>query len=136
MDPEDWEVQGKYKWHIMKCGRTQYAKRNERGVPAAQRKSILLHREIMNPPEGIIVDHINGDGLDNRRANLRLATRSLNSLNTPHTKGVFWNKQRNKWHARIQLDGKVRHIGLFNSWSKARMAYETRKKLEITRRPV
>src|SRR5262245_54770890 len=67
--------------------------RNEDG----SRMSIGMHREIMNAPDHLEVDHINGDGLDNRKANLRLATRAQNLRNTHRPKGkagyrgIYWH---------------------------------------------
>jgi hypothetical protein len=80
-----------------------------------------LHRAIMSAPPGTIVDHINGDRLDNRRSNLRIATASQNSRNMPATQsnsptnlsGVIWNAQRHKWQASIRVNGKLHHLGLF-----------------------
>ncbi len=77
----------------------------------------------MNPPKGMVVDHINCDGLDNRRANLRLATRQQNKCNTRPSstgatskyKGVFWGKDRKKWRSRVTFKGKMVDLGSFDS---------------------
>jgi len=91
----------------------------------------LMHREIMNPPSGIEVDHINGDHLDNRRMNLRLCSRSENGKNrkkcatktTSVYKGVSWNKSRMKWYSHIKHNGKSIHLGSFREEIDAAMAY-------------
>jgi hypothetical protein len=79
---------------------------------------------------GIEIDHINGNGLDNRRANLRLCTRAENSWNrglqsnnSSGYKGVCWNKRRKKWMAGIKVDGKSKHLGLFLKAEDAARAY-------------
>jgi hypothetical protein len=77
------------------------------------------------------IDHINGDGLDNRICNLREATGSQNVCNqkisvrnTSGVKGVSWNKQRGMWKASLSLLGKEHHVGYFNSLSHAATAIE------------
>jgi len=84
----------------------------------AHRLIWLMHHGFM--PE--FLDHINGVRNDNRLVNLRVATRTQNQMNlkkridnSSGCSGVFWNKQRNKWAARIQIDKKIKHIGLFLS---------------------
>jgi hypothetical protein len=76
------------------------------------------------------IDHINGDPGDNRIANLRPATRSQNLANskrrknnTSGYKGVSWNKQARKWHARIGVDGQYKHLGLFTDPAEAHEAW-------------
>ena len=82
----------------------------------------------MSAPLGMQVDHISGDTLDNTRSNLRVVTPRENNQNTHVRKGsmfpgVCWNSSRNKWQARIEIEGKGRHIGLFESELEAFMAY-------------
>jgi hypothetical protein len=76
------------------------------------------------------IDHINGIKTDNRLQNLRLATKSQNALNskrhkdnTSGYKGVSWNKRLAKWGARITINGKYKHIGLFKNVEDAASAY-------------
>ena len=86
-------------------------------------KLVMMHRHIMQPPDGLFVDHISGDKLDNRRSNLRLCTKSQNGMNQagPHKGsgsrflGVHWHKATQKWAAAVRLDGTVHHIGVFES---------------------
>jgi hypothetical protein len=93
---------------------------------------IPLHRAIINAPKGLYVDHINGDTLDNRRANLRIATNSQNQANRIRLKsgtssryrGVTWNKASQKWQAGIKCNLKSTHLGLFESEEEAARAYD------------
>ena len=95
-------------------------------------KVILMHREIMNPPAHLLVDHRNNDGLDNRRANLRLATHSENSYNRPKTKakttsqyiGIYLEKRTGRWTVKIRANGKRLWLGRFESEIEAAKAYD------------
>ena len=86
VDAEDYKALSRHKWSVQpsRTGATCYAKRTCRG------RLVLMHREIMKAPKGMFVDHINGNGLDNRRCNLRLCTPRQNACNK--------NKQRNARH--------------------------------------
>ena len=103
-----------------------YAGRYEKG------KCILMHRQIMNPPEGMVVDHLSGNRMDNTRSNLHVCTPAENCRNRPKRRGsssnyfgVYWVKQRNKWMAVICLGGKHnRTIGYFDDETDAARAYD------------
>lgn len=91
-----------------------------------------MHREILGEQcAGFEVDHINGNRLNNRRENLRIATRSQNASNRPKYyssglskyKGVRKVKGRSKWSARIFVDGKEIHLGQYETEEEAAMAY-------------
>lgn len=80
------------------------------------------------PPD--FLDHINGDRLDNRICNLRLATWSENAMNAPKRrnntsgyKGVFWDAKREKWMALIGIDGRYRNLGRYDTKEEAFAAY-------------
>lgn len=95
-----------------------------------KQKMILLHRYLLNAPNGVHVDHIDGDGLNCRRLNMRLCTQSENNLNTPMRsdnksgfKGVSWEAKAKKWRAEIGRAGKVRTLGRFATASEAHAAY-------------
>lgn len=98
----------------------------------------LLHRVIMNAPKGVTVDHINGNTLDNRKCNLRLASYSQNcanrriqSNNTSGYRGVYYDsstRSKNKWKAQISFEGKNMHIGRFYTKEQAFDAYDKKKK--------
>jgi hypothetical protein len=92
--------------------------------------TLSLHRELMQPPEGFFVDHIDGNPLNNRRSNLRLATPSENQwnqkrscANTSGFKGVGWHERDRRWQARIRKEGKLYHLGNFKSPEEAHEAY-------------
>lgn len=123
------------KWYITRGPRTAYAQRTD--YTNGKRRGVLLHREVMaeilgRPLEpGEEVDHINGNGLDNRRSNLRLATRSENgrnsrtrSDNTSGFKGVFWDKAAQKWRARIVVDGRRLYLGYYTDLVAAARMYD------------
>ncbi|MGA2679683.1 MAG: AP2 domain-containing protein [Sedimentisphaerales bacterium] len=91
-----------------------------------------MHREIMGQPAGLIVDHRNRDGLDNRRDSLRPATQSQNACNRPKTRlktssryiGVAFQKRAGKWAAAIRKKGKKTWLGAFDSEVEAAKAYD------------
>lgn len=98
-------------------------------------KNIRMHRYLMNAPEDMHVDHINGDGLDNRRENLRIATPQQNQANsrkhisgTSKFKGVSWSVPARKWRAYIVYERKQQHLGLFEDELSAAAAYDKRAK--------
>lgn len=114
-------------WHWTFDGR--YACRTVREND--KRTKIYLHKLINQTPTGKDTDHINGDKLDNRRENLRSATRGQNCVNqgkyknkTSRYKGVCWHKQRRKWKAEIKRGGVKKHLGLFVSEKDAARAYD------------
>ncbi len=94
-------------------------------------RTIYLHRLVMAAPEGVEVDHVNGNPLDNRRANLRLATRSQNAANRPSYRGSSRfkgvcraNTQSPRWRAWILFEGKSRYLGSYHSEDEAARAYD------------
>lgn len=103
----------------------------------ASRKSgikIYMHRLIMSAPKHLTVDHRNGNCLDNRRSNLRLATYSRNSANAKKRqgssiyKGVTFYKRYSKWRAQICFEYKGISIGYFETEEEAARAYDAKAK--------
>jgi hypothetical protein len=93
------------------------------------RKNLKLHRYILDAPPAVLVDHINGDPLDNRRANLRFVDHSGNAANRrPHGssgyKGVSFDKKSGMWSANIKKDCRQRYLGLFSTPEQAAEAYD------------
>lgn len=95
-------------------------------------ESKKLHQLLLGPPpEGQIVDHINGDGLDNRRRNLRFCTHTQNRQNQTKRsdggspfKGVGWLEDRKKWRAFIKVEGQQKTLGYFDREDEAAQAYD------------
>ena len=104
----------------------------EKGSKVKQ-KTVCMHKVILKVPKGQVVDHINHNGLDNRKANLRPATSEENNRNRRKSikrkchsrfKGVNWNKDQQKWAARICFNRKTKFIGYFNDEIEAAKAYD------------
>ena len=86
----------------------------------------MLHRLIMNPPDGLDVDHKNGNRTDCRRKNMRICTRSQNLYNTrlhdrnsSGVKGVYFSNSKNRWIAEISVNKKRKHLGSFVDFNDA-----------------
>jgi hypothetical protein len=125
VDPDDYDRLSKHKWCATKNGQTFYACRASRG------KKIFMHHEIMKPPKGLQVDHIDRNALNNRKTNLRPCTKAQNNRNTgprrnssSKYKGVFWDKCCRKWCARIRPNRKTIYLGLFTDEIEAALAYD------------
>ena len=120
IDDTDYEYLNQWRWYAWKNGNAFYAARMEGKRPF--RKMILMHREIMKTPNRMVVDHVDMDGLNNTRTNLRNCTSSQNMRNTKvHSnnssgyKGVYWDKLVGKWHAQISIDYKTIYIGIYDT---------------------
>lgn len=95
-----------------------------------KQRTVIMHRVIAGTPNGLDTDHADGDGLNNRRANLRNATKSqnqsnqrLSSANRSGAKGVTWHSASGRWQAGIRSDGKISFLGYFNCVTAAAFAY-------------
>lgn len=125
VDEEDYPELSKYRWRIQAH---RYAARE--GMGGDKRKQVYMHRELLGVPEGFVVDHINGDPLDNRKSNLRICRQADNAKNQTKTrsdnssgyKGVtFWKRDGN-WKAQLYTNGKNINLGYFdNKHDAARM---------------
>lgn len=98
------------------------------------RQHLYMHRLIMAAPKGKHVDHEDGDGFNNQRSNLRLATPSQNHANagpniraagkSSRFKGVYWDARRSRWAATIHVDGKTSALGRYSDEQAAAAAYD------------
>jgi hypothetical protein len=129
VDDEDYNELSKYKWYARKTGKKYYVLRHFY-AGKKQYKHILLHRMIMNTPDGMCTDHINGDGLDNRKSNLRICTISENLMNrgsqknnASGLKGAYYNKRAKNWQSYIKAENKNIYLGSFRSKEQAHDAY-------------
>ena len=128
IDAADVHLVKGWNWCALVTTWTVYAHRC--GGPKGKQKSYYMHRILMGDPKGLEVDHIDGNGINNRRSNLREATKAQNRhnqrvsiANSSGYKGVSWHKSCDKWHARIKRDGKSQHLGLFKTAEAAHAAY-------------
>lgn len=129
VDDEDFERLSQWNWYY-KSDRNHrgYVVRQKR-ISTSKQQTIYMHRQIINTPEDLHTDHINGDGLDNRISNLRICTRSENLMNQRSTtgaskfKGVVWHKTNKKWQAQIKHSGRTIYLGTFTSEIHAAEAY-------------
>ena len=130
VDNEDYDrLVAMGKWYAQKSGNTFYAKGyifNENG----DKVLTLMHRVVLSAKKGVQVDHINTDGLDNRKCNLRGCSHAENqrnrerySNNKSGYKGVSWDKVNGKWRAQIKNKNKTEYIGIFENPIEAAKAY-------------
>jgi hypothetical protein len=122
VDAADYEWLSRYNWTAHTSG---YAARREKG------RLILMHRVIMNPPQGMVVDHIDGNRQNNCRSNLRVCTRRENTCNrakrigcASRFKGVFYNKDCGKWYVQAEFNGEHLRGGYFHDEAEAARAYD------------
>ena len=133
VDDSDFDNLSLYHWHVIinKTHRTQYASRS--WCKNYKYYHLSMHRHILGlvTNDGLIVDHINGNGLDNRRCNLRISSPVLNQYNsriridnTSKCKGVTFHKYTRKWVARIKINGQRKGLGYFDDPIDAAKAYD------------
>lgn len=119
------------KWTLQEAKGTYYANRNDK-IGLRKYRKLYLHREILGVTDpSIQVDHINHNGLDNRRENLRICTIQQNNMNclsrckSKRFKGVFRSDGRRQWRAAIGFGGKQIHLGVYETEIEAAIAYNT-----------
>lgn len=150
-DEEDEKLILSHRWSI-KHSSKKHKKLFEYARTYIDGKSVTMHRLIMNPPNNLVVDHINHNTLDNRRSNLRVVTHRENlanrdpnrdpnrernantyselpmARNTSGFRGVHWDKERGKWRAYIIKNGKNMNLGRFDDILEAAKAYKKANK--------
>lgn len=108
------------------------------GMKKGEMKPVRLSRLVMNCPDGLVVDHINHNTLDNRKANLRVVPQQINLLNKKGAyknsktgvRGVYWHKATGKWYAQVHRNSKKVYYQLFDRFEDAcKAAEEARKKI-------
>lgn len=125
VDDDDYDELIKYKWYAHAMGRKKifyYAVRHD-----TQHKLIRMHDTILqHTAKSLVVDHIDGDSLNNRRNNLRLVTPRQNCQNRHHEKTSKYcgvSRLGNRWRSQIRYLGKKRHLGLFKNEDDAHVVY-------------
>lgn len=127
-DWEDYDLISKYSWHLTSSRKLSYVQ----GYIPGNRKAtnVKFHRLVMNAPKTTLIDHINGNTLDNRKGNLRQSTVAENNSNltrvrknnTSGYRGVYYNSNAGKWVAQANLNNIRYYLGLFNTPEKANEA--------------
>ena len=127
VDDEDFEYLNQWKWTCVGRG---YAQRKYSIKGGRKGINMYMHRDIVSIPKDKFIDHINGNGLDNRKSNLRICTLSQNNANrkksingTSMYKGVSWYSPYGKWCARICKNDLDIFIEYFKSEKEAALAY-------------
>lgn len=130
VDDADFDSLSGYAWYRNTLGYVErHILQSER---LGKKGTVYMHRQIMRPPNGKVVDHINHDKLDNQRHNLRVCAvhENLRNQGPPKTprktssyKGVSWHERNGKWRARVNVRGRDVCIGYYNSELEAAQAY-------------
>lgn len=132
VDAEDYEFLNQWKWYAERAENTFYAVRDIR--VDGKKKNVRMHRLVDNTPAGLFTDHIDGNGLNNTKKNLRPVTHQENMINNKRWKqnksghrGVSWHKTEKMWYAQITVNSKNIYIGRFHEISDAVAAYEKKR---------
>lgn len=142
IDKCDEDVSCQQSWFAIKKDHMFYVATNiyDRNLTNKSKlKRVYFHRYILGEiPKGMVVDHINGNSLDNRRSNLRVVRQQQNKRNLggaltnskSGVRGVYWSKQRSKWHAVIRHNGKGINLGFYDNIEDAKKA-RLKKEFEL-----
>jgi len=129
VDDEDFEWLSMFSWRVSRTRLVNYARTSKYNKTTKKVDSANMHRIILNAPENMEVDHIDGNGLNNQKCNLRFATRSQNTCNI---KKVYGNVSfrgvhktpNNTYRAMISVKGKKKHVGTYKSAIEAAISYD------------
>lgn len=133
IDAADWDLVKDYRWHAHSNPRRMklnwyaraYGVPDENGV----RRSVSMHRFICKPPRQVILDHINGNGLDNRRENLRFSNNSVNQANRVKRSNAISSKYKGVTRKGVRYVAAIaapqsRHLGTYDNEIRAALAYD------------
>jgi len=130
INDEDFLMVHGFKWHAIECGRTYYAARQGPRQKGKKRKTFLMHRVLMNASKNQMIDHADGDGLNNQKNNLRFCTFAENMRNSKRRiknisgyKGVSFYEKIKKWSAKITVNYKLIYLGCYKSKHLAGVVY-------------
>lgn len=132
VDDEIYDFINQWKWLAILRPNTFYVSRRILAGEYGYHRNgqIWMHRVINKTPVGLVTDHVNGDGLDNRKVNLRTATSSQNGGNRKPNqiaksrhKGVSWNTRYQRWRVDIKVGEKRTYLGLFHDEDEAAAIY-------------
>lgn len=126
VDDEDYSLVMQYKWHANRNYNTFYAAHNIYLRPNVRERRLVMHRLIMNPPGHMQIDHINHNGLDNRKENLRVVTIRENSMNRVDKSSTGYTgvvRYGTRFNAHIRINGVYKSLGYFNTSQDASAAY-------------
>lgn len=129
VDDEDFHFLSNFKWCAVLSNGNFYALR--RIKRSGKWTTIKMHTVLMKTPAGLVVDHVNGNSLDNRRVNMRLCSASDNNRNkknapgaTSKYRGVHWANAAKKWKASISINNRCHYLGIYASEIDAARAYD------------
>ena len=129
VDDEDFEYLNQFKWFVNNINEKLYVRRNIRLFKNKQ-TTILMHRFIMKADKGMIIDHLDGNPLNNQKNNLRICTHAENMRNskipknnTSGFKGVSFVKKHNRYESSIRINNKKIYIGYYIDPIDAARAY-------------
>ena len=131
VDDDDFEYLNQWKWYSSNIRGKFYVGRSIT-VSKYKRKHILIHRFIMNPDKGMVIDHLDGNPLNNQKKNLRICTHEDNMRNckisiknTSGYKGVYFDKKNNTYKSAIKFNKETIYLGYYIDPIDAARAYNT-----------
>ena len=129
VDDEDFDYLNQFKWHVFNNNGKFYARRRFL-LSNGNISKILMHRFIMKPNKDMVIDHLDGNPLNNQKTNLRICTqsennknRNLNINNRSGFKGVYWFEKIKKWRTHIRNNKKIIYLGCHINIIDAARAY-------------